>query len=86
MKNGIIFIASNFSCWVLVLKLFQKKHFLQFCADLCKKPEPVKAIYICASESSHYTLSEYDIVYRGWTTVNEILETKISKNDDSTDI
>ena len=50
---------------------------MQFCADLCKKPEPVKAIYIYASESSHYTLSENDIVYRGWATVNEILAIKI---------
>ena len=38
---------------------------MQFCAYLSKKPKLVKAIYIQASESSHYTLLENDIVYRG---------------------
>ena len=38
--------------------------FLQFCADLSKKPKSVKAIYIYASESSDYTLSENEMVYR----------------------
>ena len=42
-----------------------KVHFLQFCADLSKKPKSVKAIYIYETESSDYTLSENDIVYRG---------------------
>ena len=32
--------------------------FLQFCVDLSKKPKFVKAIYIYASESSHYTLQK----------------------------
>ena len=49
----------------MVLKLSPKRHFLQFCADLSKKYKFVKAIYIYASESSHYTLSENDMVYRG---------------------
>ena len=50
----------------MVLKLSKKVQFLQFCADLIsKKPEPVKAIYTYASEISHYTLSENDMVYRG---------------------
>ena len=40
-------------------------HFFQFCADLSKKPKHVKAIYINASESSHYTLLENGMVYRG---------------------
>ena len=38
---------------------------MQFCAYLSKKPKSVKAIYIHASESSHYTLLENDIVYMG---------------------
>ena len=42
----------------------KKVHFLQFCADLSKKPKSVKAIYINASKSSHYTLSENGMVYR----------------------
>ena len=43
----------------------QKVLFLQFCADLSKKPKSVKEIYIYSPESSHYTLSENDMVYRG---------------------
>ena len=48
----------------MVLKLSKKVDFLQFRADLSKKPESVKAIYIDASESSHYTLS-VNMIYRG---------------------
>ena len=46
-------------------KLPKKLYFLEFCADLSKKSRSVKAFYIYASESSHYTLSENDMVYRG---------------------
>ena len=42
-------------------------HVLQFCADLSKKPKSVKEIYIYASRSSHYTLSENDMAYKGLT-------------------
>ena len=56
----------------MVLKLSRKLQFLQFCDDLNKISESVTAIYIYASESSHYTLSENDIVH-------EILAIKISK-------
>ena len=64
-KNGVICLVSMFPSWVMVLKLSKKVHFLQFCADLSKKSKSVKAIYIYASESSHYTLWENRIVYRG---------------------
>ena len=64
-KNGAICLVSMFLSWVLVCKLSKKVYFLQFCADLSKKSKSVKAIYIYASESSHYTLSENDMVYRG---------------------
>ena len=47
------------------VRAFEKGHFLRFCADLSKKSKSVKAIYIYASESSHYTLSENAMVYRG---------------------
>ena len=63
-KNGR-FLVSMFPSWVMVCKLSKKVHFLQFCADLSKKSKSVKAIYIYASESSHYTLSENAMVYRG---------------------
>ena len=54
-------------------------HFLQFFADFCKKCKSVKAIYIYISECFHDTLSENDIVYRVWATIQEILEIKIWK-------
>ena len=54
-----------FPCSVVVLKLSKKVQFLQFCAVLSKKPETVKTTCIYASESSHYILSENDMVYRG---------------------
>ena len=58
-KNGVICLVSMFPSWVMVCKLSKKVNFLQFCVDLSKKSksESAKAIYICASESSHYTLS-----------------------------
>ena len=49
----------------MVLKLFKKMHFLQFCTNLSQKPKSVKAIYIYGSESSYYSLSENDMVYGG---------------------
>ena len=73
-KNGIICLVFMFPSWVMVCKLFKKVHFLQFCADLSKKSKSVKAIYIYASERSHYTLSENAMVYRVWATVHEKLK------------
>ena len=64
-KNGVICLVSMFPSWVMVRQLSKKVHFLQFCADHSKKSKSVKAIYIHASKSSHYTLSENGIVYRG---------------------
>ena len=57
-KNGVICLVSVSPSWVMIYKLSKKVHFLQFCADLSKKSRSVKAIYIYASESSHYILSE----------------------------
>ena len=64
-KNGVICLVSMYPSWVMVRKLPKKEHFLQFYADVSKKPKSVKAIYIYASERSHYTLSENGMVYRG---------------------
>ena len=49
----------------MIRRLSKKVHFLQFRADLSKKSKSVKAIYIYASENSHYTLSENGMIYRG---------------------
>ena len=64
-KNGIIYLVSMFPSRVMTCKFPKKVHILQFCGDLSKKSKSVKASYIYASESSHYTLSEKAMVYRG---------------------
>ena len=64
-KNGVICLASMFHSWIMVLKLLKKMHFLLFYADLSKKYKPARAIYIYASESSYYTLSENFMAHRG---------------------
>ena len=46
----------------MVLKLSEKVHFLQFCADISKKCKSIKEIYIYVSERSRYALSENGIV------------------------
>ena len=64
-KIGVICLVSMFPSWVMVCKLSKKVHFLQFCADLSKKSKSVEAIYIYASESSHYSLLENAMIYSG---------------------
>ena len=64
-KNWVVCLVSMFPSWVMVCKLSRKVHFLQFCADLSKNYKSAEAIYTYASESSHYTLSENAMVYRG---------------------
>ena len=64
-KNGVICLVSMFLSWVIVRKLSKNVQFLQSFADLSKKSKSVEAIYRYASESSHYTLSENSMVYRG---------------------
>ena len=44
----------------MVLKLSKKMHFL--CADFSKESKSIRAVYIYASERSHYALSENGIV------------------------
>ena len=78
-KNGVICLVSMFLSWVMVCKLSKKVHFLQFCANLSKKYKSAEAIYIYASESSHYTLWEMLWYMVVWATVHKILAIKISK-------
>ena len=79
-KNGVICLVSMFSSWVMVRKLSQKVHFLQFCADFNKKSKSVKAIYIFESESYPSTLSENGVWFIGVQgTVHEILAIEIWK-------
>ena len=39
--------------------------FLQFCTDIRRKSKPRRAIYIYASESSQYSLTENGTIYSG---------------------
>ena len=64
-KIGVICLVSMFPSWVMVCKLSKNVNFLQFCADLSKKSKSVEAIYIYASESSYYSLSENALIYSG---------------------
>ena len=64
---GVICLVSTFPSWVIVLKLSEKVHFLQFCADHSQKFMSIKGIYIYASERSRYALSENGIVYYAMT-------------------
>ena len=72
--NGLICLVSMFAFLVLVLKLSKNYIFLQFSADLSKKPNSGKIIYIYASESSHYIQKIIGV----WATVHEILAIKTS--------
>ena len=63
-QNGIICLVSMFPSWVW-FSTAEKSVFLQFCTDPSKKSNSITAIYIYASESSYYSLSENDMVYRG---------------------
>ena len=54
-------------------------HFLQFCAELSKKSKSVEAIFVDASESSHYTLSEMLWFIEVGATGYEILAIKLTK-------
>ena len=53
------------SSWVMVLKLSRKVHFFEIFCWPQQKNKSVKAIYLYAPESSHYTLSENGMVYGG---------------------
>ena len=64
-KIGVICLVCMFPSWVMVCKLSKKVNFSQFCADLSKKSKSVEAIYIYASESSHYSLVENAMIYSG---------------------
>ena len=79
-KIGVICLVSMFHSWVMVCKLSKKVQFLQFCADLSKKSKSVEAIYIYASESFHYILSENAMIYRGLSQKKMLTWQKFLKN------
>ena len=75
-----------FSTRVMVCKLSKKVNFLQFCADLSNKSRS-KSIYIYTSESSHYTLSENTIAFRGLSHRSwDISDQNIKKDADTAGI
>ena len=63
-KNWVIYLIPCFLPEVWSLNCPKNRNFLQFCSNLSKK-QSVKAIYIYASQSSHYILLENYMVYRG---------------------
>ena len=85
-QNGIICLVSMFPSWVW-LSITEKSVFLQFCTGPSKKSNSITAIYIYASESSYYSLSENDMVYRGLSHRSwDISNYNIRKDVDSAEI
>ena len=85
-QNGVICLVSMFPSWVW-LSIAEKSVFLQFCTDPSKKSSSITAIYIYASESSYYSLSENDMVYRGLSHLSwDISNYNIRKDADSAGI
>ena len=62
-KNWVICVVFMLPSWVMILKLSEKVHFFNCVLNSAKKYKYVKAIYIYASETSLYALSENVIVY-----------------------
>ena len=88
-KSGVICLVFMFPSWVIVCKFSKKVHFLQYCADLSKKSVDcsVEAIYIYATESSHYTLPENAMIYRGLShRSRDICHQNIKRDADSAEI
>ena len=70
--NWVICLIFMSPSWVIALKLAKIVHFLQICADLCKKPRSIKVIYLYI-----FIL----VCFIGvWATVHEILRNKIQKS------
>ena len=77
-KNEIICLVSTFSSWVMVLKLFKKVHFMQFCAELSNlslwKQFPSMHLKFLI------TLFQKLVCFiRAWNNIHEILAIKKSK-------
>ena len=76
-----------FPSWVMVPKLPKTVHFLQIYADLSKKINSIKAIYLYPSERPHQALSENSIIYRVLSNSSQdIKEWNIEKSNESAEI
>ena len=69
-KNDVICVVFMLPSWVMILKLLKKYIFSILCWPQQKKSKYVKAIYIYASETSRYALSE-NVVYYAMTSCFE---------------
>ena len=58
-KNQVICLVSMFLSKVVVITLSKKVHFFAILCSPQEESKSVKAIYIYASERSHYPLSHY---------------------------
>ena len=65
--------------WVMAWKLPKKVLFFTILCWLSQKSKSVEAIYIYASESTHYALSENAMISTNLSHLHEILAIKISK-------
>ena len=79
----------KFPCFLPFLsygpQITQESTFFAICADLSKKSKSIITIYLCASESTYYIISESDIKpFQKWfigvrVTAHEILRIRIFK-------
>ena len=76
-KNGVVCLVSMFPSRVMVLTL--SLQFLQLCADLSKKSESVKAIYIYESERSRCALYKMVLFIMVQLIVIEMLECEVKE-------
>ena len=58
----------------MILKLPRVVHFLKVCADLSKKANSVKAIYLYPSKRPLHTYSENNMFYRGLRNSSQDIE------------
>ena len=61
-KNEAICLVYMVLSSVMVSKLSKKGHLFQFCDDLSQTLRSVKAVYIYGFESSHFTISQNNMV------------------------
>ena len=64
-ENGVICLVYMFPYWVKVVKLSNKVRFFVILCWPQQKSKYFKTIYVHASESSYYTLSENGMIYMG---------------------
>ena len=78
-KNGVICLVSMFHSWVMVFNLSKKIHFLQYCADLSKKSNSIKAITDIGLKGLVTHFQKMVLLIMQWIIVSEILEFEVEE-------